>query len=712
MSARRERQRRRRSQRGAGRLIFLTFGVTLIVLALSGLSAVGYVYGIAASAPDIGSLKAQDPGQNSIVYAADGQRLGIIESDIARDPIPSTEIPQTMNDATVAIEDRRFYDHDGVDFEGVIRAATKNLRSGETVEGGSTLTMQLISTLYVEDEGTYKFKIREAKLAEELENVHNGPEGKKWILTKYINSVPYGTVGGQTALGVQAAARIYFDKPASELKVHESALLAGLPQAPSLYNPFLEPERAKNRRDEVLRQMAEQGYIAESTAQEAIARDLGVQQSRYFRDRRESYFFDYVRDELIQEYGVRTVRAGGLRVKTTINPRLQREARAVMEGNLGDPARAAAIVSVDPRSGAIKAMASSRSYQDSKFNLAADGKRQPGSTFKTMALMAALDRGVSPSTSYTSKPLKFNDPQWGPIDVETYGRSYAGSTTLQRATLSSDNSVYMQLALDVGPENVEKAARQMGIKSRMESVPSETLGGLARCCSPLEMANSYATIASGGWRNRPKSITEVRFPDGRTEDLAKPRRHKAFSDGVAFEATKILKQNVTSGTGTAANIGCPVAGKTGTAEAFADAWFVGYTPALSTAFWMGHPRERVPMPGVAGGTIPARLWGEYMRKAKGDFCGDFPQPKEPFQAQPFSGRYSRSAPPGGGGRQGSQDSLTSPSEGIGGRRGGQGGGGNGAFDPELYEAPPQAAPTPAPAADAPSEPSGGATPGE
>ncbi len=646
MSARRERQRRRRQRSGATRITLLTLGVLTACTAIALLSAIGYVVGIASSAPDLNTLKPQDPGRNSVVFAANGSRLGVIQNDILRFPVGSRAIPEIVRQATVAIEDKRFYQHKGVDFEGIVRAAFKNLKSGETVQGGSTLTMQLVRTLYISRERTFKRKIREAKLAEELENVHTGRRGKEWILNKYLNSVPYGTVGGQTAVGIQAAARIYFDKPAAELDLHEAALLAGLPQAPSSYNPFREEGRATARRNDVLRQMADQGFVDERTAIRAMARPLDVKPTRYFRERRESFFFDYVTDELIKEYGVKAVRGGGLRIRTTIDLNKQRLARDAIATDLSFPgAPSSAIVTIDPSNGYIRAMASSAKYQDSKFNLAAQGKRQPGSAFKIMALVAAVREGIDPrSKSYASKPLKFNHPRWGQIDVNCYGGRCAGRTkNLVQGTLSSDNSVYTQLALDLGPQRVAKAARDLGIKSKLEGYPAEVLGGLTRCCSPLEMANAYATIVSGGWRSKPKAITEVRFPDGKVEDLSKPRRHKAFDSAAMYEVTKILEQNIAApGTGARADTGCPAGGKTGTTDRNTDAWFVGFTPQLATSVWVGFPRGRVPMPAlfnggpVDGGTFPAQIWGRYMKSAAGGFCGKFARADHPFRSRPFS----------------------------------------------------------------------------
>jgi penicillin-binding protein 1A len=650
MSARLERQRRRRRRGGAARVIILTVAVVAAGVVIAGLSAVGYVVGIANSAPELSTLKPQDPGRISTVLAADGSRLGFIQNDVLRFTVPSSQIPQSMKDATVAIEDQRFYQHKGVDFEGVVRAALKNASSGQTLQGGSTLTMQLIRTLYTgSKEKTFKRKVREAKLAEELENIHPGRRGKAWILTKYLNSVPYGTNGGQTAVGVQAAARAYFDKPASELTLAESALLAGLPQAPSQYNPFRQPGPATARRNAVLRKMADVGFITDAAAQQAIGEPLHLHANGYFREKRESYFFDYVTDELIKRYGVKTVRGGGLTIKTTIDLDLQRKARASIAKDLSFPgAPSSAIVTIDPSNGHILTMASSAKYQDSKFNIAADAKRQPGSTFKVMALVAAVTSGVNPATTtYPSGPINLG-PLYNNVTINCYGgRCSGGTKNLITGTLTSDNTVYIRLALDIGPKKVAATARKLGIVSELQGYPSETLGGLRDCCSPLEMANAYATVADGGWRNKPEAITEVRgFPDGHVDDLGKPQRTKVFDSAPLYEVTKILQANIKGGTGTRAEIGCPAAGKTGTTEDNKNAWFVGYTPKLATAVWVGFPKTNIPMSNlfhggpVDGGTFPAQIWGRYMKLAKGRYCGDFPKPDHPFKPKPFNGKHT------------------------------------------------------------------------
>jgi penicillin-binding protein 1A len=688
-----------------------------VLVALAGLSAVGYVISIAASAPPLDSLKPRDLGSQSEVRAADGTRLGFIQSNELRRPVPGTQIPKVLKDATVAIEDQRFYHHKGVDYTGVIRAAVKNLSSHKTVQGGSTITMQLIRNLYITQERTYQRKIREAKLAEELENEHPGMTGKGWILDKYLNTVPYGTLGGQTAVGVQAASRMYFGKSVTDLTLPQAALLAGLPQAPSDYSPVRSPEAAEARRNEVLAKMAQLKMITPQKAQAAMKKSLQVHPSRYFTGRRESFFFDFVKDELVKEYGAKTVRQGGLRVDTTIDLKKQQAARAAINGRLAGVGPSSAIVTIDPKNGYIKAMASSADYGQSKFNLAAQGHRQPGSTFKVMALMTALRKGVDPrTTTYVSKPLKFNDPQWGPIDVQTYGHDYHGSISLEKATLLSDNTVYEQLALDLGPPEVKQTAYDMGIRTHLDGYPAESLGGLTIGVSPLEMADAYATIASGGYRNRPTAITKITFPNGKSElpPRFKVKRTRAFSDGVTAEATRILKENVQQGTGTKAQIGCPAAGKTGTTDNFTDAWFVGFTPRLATAVWVGYPKSKVEMRteyhggSVAGGTFPAEIWHDYMSSVKGKFCGDFKPPKDPFHASPFFGKYSRSGGRGTGDNQdqtstGTQQFVPVPTNpapttpDTNKKGGGDNGGGNGngkkPFNPDLYESPPQGPPT-------------------
>ena len=707
-------QRTRRRRRGSGgprNKAFLALMVIGIVVVLAGLGGVGYVVSIASSSPPLSSLKPKATGDNTRVFAADGRPLGFIQADELHLPLRSEDIPQVVKDATVAIEDERFYKHKGVDYEGVVRAAFKNVTSRKTVQGGSTITMQLVRSLYISNEQTYTRKIREAKLAEELEQERS----KAWILEKYLDSIPYGTVGGQSAIGIKAAAKIYFSKDLRDLNLNQAALLAGLPQAPSTYSPSRSKNAAKLRRNAVLRKMAELGMISPAKAERTIAKPLRIKLSQYFSKRREEYFFDYVKDQLFREYGAQTVRAGGMKVYTTIDLEKQEEARSTIADHLAGIGPSSAIVTLDPRNGDIEAMASSGDYGESNFNLAAQGHRRPGSTFKVMALMTALRRGVDPdSTHYVSKsPTFVDDSAYGKFEIKTYGGTGAGNLSLRQATLKSDNSVYIQLAMDLGPDEVKQTARDMGITSTLKGYPAETLGGLENGVSPLEMATAYASIASGGYRLRPTAIKKIKFADGRVEQgkelpaRFRVKKVRIFEDGVTAKATEILEQNIQGGTGGHAQIGCPAAGKTGTTDDNTDAWFVGFTPRLATSVWVGYPKDDIQMNGlyfganVDGGTFPADIWGDYMGRIKGSFCGDFEPPETPFAASPFYGKYSES----GGSLTGGEDATTDPdstpdpSSTATPDPTGETAPDAGGFDPGQYEAPPQPEPETAPPAE-------------
>ena len=618
---------------------------TLLVVAATagGIAAAGWVVSVVQDTPDIQDLEPRPEGAVSTVYAADGTRLGFIASDTLRRAIPGGQMPLVMKRATIAIEDRRFYKHDGVDVVGVIRAAVKNVTSDDSQQGGSTLTMQLVRNLYTPGsrfKKTLERKVREAKLAKELEQEHS----KEWILVAYLNNVPFGTVGGQTAVGVQAAARIFFDKPASDLTLPEAALLAGLPQAPSQYNPFNNPAGARKRRGEVLGAMVDAGYIDQAQADEADAAPLGVHRSDYYAHRREQFFFDYVRSELIRRYGRRTVEQGGLKVYTTINLRFQELARQAIANHTWTGGPSAALATVDPANGHILAMASSAAYGQTVFNYATQSHRQPGSTFKVIDMMAAVRMGIDPnSTSYVSRHLT---PGWLPQaptwDVQTDSHSYAGSISLANALPASDNTVFAQLSADIGPERIRQAAYDMGITSHLDAYYAESIGGLRYGVAPLEMANAFATVSSGGWRNTATALTKVVHPNGQV-DVIRPRRRKEFTDGMTAEVIGPMKAVLDRGTAAGLGIGCPNGGKTGTTSNNTDVWFVGITPRLSTAVWVGYPDDtRTLGSSTFGATIPAPIWHDFMSVAKGDFCGDWPAPKEPFEGSPFTGTYAGS----------------------------------------------------------------------
>jgi penicillin-binding protein 1A len=650
---RRRRQRRIRSTRARRATRRRALGISALCVVGAGVVAGGLAMNSVAQRLEEkqGGVKEIRLGQNTRVYDRDGNLLGVIAGTTNRTLVSSKRIPQVLKDATVAIEDKRFYDHEGVDYYRLVGAAARNATSDAGRQGGSTITMQLVKNLTPGGEDrTMSRKVEEAYLALQYEKKYTKDE----ILTRYLNSVFYGN----NAVGVQAASLTYFSKPVWAITLPQAALLAGLPQAPSAYNPFANPEDAKTRRNQVIDQMADQGFISAEKAEQAKRAGLGLRRGdTYSRPKREGYFFEYVRQRLISDYGEREVEKGGFRVYSTVDQQLQKDAQAAIGEHLDlpdDPA--SAIVMVDSRTGYIRAMQSSQRYsRTSQFNFA-QARRQPGSTFKTFVLTRFVEQGYNPNTvSYPSRPLNFYDPTWGQIDVSTYSNTYSGRTTVAAATLKSDNSVYTQMTLDLGPGEVVDMAYAMGIpKARdLPRYPSVGLG--AGEVTPIDMATAYSPLSNGGWRVTPLGVQRIVKANGAVQPV-RPSRRRAFPDGVSYEVTKILRGNVTSGTGTAANIDRAVAGKTGTTDDYVDAWFVGYTPCYTTAVWVGYPNDtgtKRSMYGVhgltvSGGTFPARIWASFMEKVLANpryACryDDFQLPQDPVEWSSFSSRYTRMA---------------------------------------------------------------------
>jgi penicillin-binding protein 1A len=667
----------------------MALGIVLAAIAV-GIGAVAvWALNIWNNTPALGTLKPIKEGSNSVILASDGSRLGYIQSDTIRHPVDSARIPNLLKFATVAIEDEHFYEHGGVDPAAIVRAAWADLKAGSAVQGGSTITQQLVRNLYIaHPQEDIERKIEEARLATEYEDKYT----KDQILTKYLNTASYGTTNGRTAVGVQAAAETYFNRGVNNLDLPQAAMIAGLPQAPSQYNPFVNPKAALQRRNEVLVAMEHQGYISQADYDQASRADLGLDPGHKYDTIHEPYFFDYVQQELIDKYGVNTVRNGGLKVYTSINPQLQVEAQHAVDSCAvcytgGGPA--AALASVDVTNGHILAMASSQPYSPtSQFNFAADAHRQPGSSFKPYVLAAALKQGMNPDSTYYSgaSPMTLTLPDGTTWTVNNAEKAGAGTLSVRQATVESVNVVFAQLDLDVGPENVRKAAYAAGITTHLDAFPAEGIGGLRIGVTPLEQADAYATFADGGVHHSATAISKVVFPNGDTDNPGEESASRAFSDGVAYEITDVLKGVITSGTGAGyTDIGCPAAGKTGTTEGESDAWFVGYTPKISTAVWVGHPESRATT--GFGGPTAGPIWQSYMSAAHGSYCGDFPQPQSPFQpSSSWSGSHSVSSPgstssSGSGGSVAPTTPTPSPSTGTGGSTNGNG---NGNYPPQLY----------------------------
>ena len=563
--------------------------VSMLLMAAGGVTI--WALNVMADAPDIDTLHPIDDGANTKVYAADGSSLGYVQSDILRTPVKLKEIPLGLQQATISIEDEHFYEHGGVDYGAIVRAALKNAESGEVEQGASTITQQLVRNLYIEDpKDTIERKLKEADMAMQYEKEYS----KKQILNQYLNTATYGTTDGRSAVGVEAASEVFFNKNVKDLGLKEQALLAGLPQAPTDYNPFINPKGATERRNQVLDAMADQGYITQDKADKAKAQGLGLERGTRYEQRKQQFFFDFVQDELIEKYGLKTVRQGGLKVYTTLQPDLQAAAeQAIVAHPVSEAANA--LVSIDSHTGEILAMASSSSYDSSQFNLAAQGTRQPGSSFKPFVLTTAVDQGIDPdSTYYNGSSTTLYPPGAPPWQVASDG---SGSASLREATAQSMNSVFAALGLDVGPENFADMAHKMGITSELQGFPAEAIGGTAYCCTVLEMADAYATLSNGGVHHDPTAIDRVIFPDGHVDKPDDPEGDRVISDGVAYEVADVMKGPLDYGTAACCDIPCPAAGKTGTTEEQSDAWFVGFTPEVSTAVWTGNPNQRIPLPG-------------------------------------------------------------------------------------------------------------------
>jgi penicillin-binding protein 1A len=607
-----------------------------LLLVLFAAAALSFTFGLVrAVASEIPALDpaAEHSDVDTVVYAANGRTvLAVLRGDESRVLVETEDIAPIMRQAIVSVEDQRFFEHNGIDVRGVARALWQDVKQQGIVEGGSTITQQFVKNAYIRNERTLARKVREAALAWQLEQRWS----KDRILTAYLNTIYFG----HGAYGIQQAARAYFKKSAKELTLAESALLAGIPADPSLYDPAANPRTAVLRRRHVLSMMLEQGKITPRQFERANAADLPIPEDIRLPGTQgpAPYFVNYVKDDLVAQYGAGRVFGGGLKVRTTIDLDLQLKARAAIEKVLRNPdGPAAALVAIDPQTGAVKAMFGGRNFRQSQFNLAAQARRQPGSSFKPIVLATAMNEGISPVTELESKPVSIDagDRIW---KVTNYDHTYLGRVSLARAIVSSDNSVYAQLTDLVGPKAIVKTAHSLGVRSHLSPYFSIGLGSGA--VSALDMARAYATIANDGRRvdgsvfgNRPRVVDTVeRFRSSRVDTNA-PIPTQVMDESHAELLTDILEDVVRVGTGKRAAIsGRRIAGKTGTTDNYGDAWFVGYTPELVVAVWVGYPDALRPMltefngEPVAGGTLPAMIWKAFVEKTEEDETRSFDYP--------------------------------------------------------------------------------------
>jgi penicillin-binding protein 1A len=619
--------RRQRGRHGVGRVAAWVVGVVVFSMLLTaGFGVAAVALFLRDPATFVGcDLDAEDPrhvGRSSFLYARDGSRLGAVPSSRNREPVQLSRMGKWLPAATVAIEDRRFWQRrTALDYEAITRAALANLRAGRTVQGGSTIQQQLARDRYLRDRRpVLSRKLKEACLAVQL----GQRMPKRAILESYLNGAFYG----HHAYGAEAAARTYFSRPARRLTLRQAAMIAGLPQAPSDFDPLRRPAAARERRDAVLAAMRGTGDISAARYARTSRRRLGLEPGGRYRRIREAPFFEAARRELVRRYGRVRTRRGGLRVRTTLDPRLQRLARSVLEDWLQLPTDpAGALVAIDPATGGVRAMAvqTPGRRRPLRFNLATQSRRQAGSTFKVFTVTAAIESGIPLSSVWrgprslriAKRECRTGDEPW---EVHNYADEGRGTMTLLQATAHSVNTIFAQVALRAGLAHVVDVAQRMGIESPLAPVCSLTLG--PEGVSPFEMTNAFATLAAHGVRHRPQLLERVTTVPGYRElpRLSRSGR-RALSRRVADRVTYALAGALRNGTGAAAYFGRPAAGKTGTAESFRDAWFCGYVPQLAACVWIGHARAEIPMTQVAGfapvvgGSVPARIWHDFMAPA-------------------------------------------------------------------------------------------------
>ena len=734
-----------------------------VLAGISALAFVSWVFGImmavAQDLPALESRQQYDRSQNSIVYDVNGEEVTTLTNNQGRVLLESAEIAPVIKEAVVAVEDRRFYEHRGVDFRGIGRALFQDLLAGSAQQGASTITQQFVkNALAAQQNRTILQKFRESAMAYHLERQWS----KDKILTEYLNEIYFG----EGATGIEAAARTYFSDAhpgcgededseacASVLLPWEAALLAGMISSPSSYSPRTSPELALERRNLVLANMAEQGYLTEEESTEYSDPELHPLPAERAilppsDDSAAPYFTSWLRQQLVDRYGAGVAFGGGLQITSTLDLALQRQVEGIVANRLGAIEPTAGVVVLDNDTGAVRAMVGGSDYERAPFNLATNGHRQPGSAFKPFTLITALEQGRSIDEVFSSAPKEIpfearfeNDrgklstaPEV--FDVNNYEDSYLGSASLATATTFSDNSVYAELGLQVGPENVAATAAAMGIETDLSTDieysidggefqpynPAMILGGLETGVTPLELAHAYNTIAAGGERlsgtmassaGGPLGIVDVYDGEGFQEGDPVPDETGAsginqvvgkqvISEESATTAREVLATVVSSGTGANAATGEPTWGKTGTTDDNGDAWFCGATEEITACVWVGHADTVTPMltefggAPVDGSTFPALIFADlvnaYTALEEQRKAGEDPEPGDEEIPEP-------------------EVESVAPTETVdpaavadeGGSGGGGGGGGATEPAPEAQPAPDQAAPS----AEAPAAPASG-----
>jgi len=583
---------------------------------------------IPRTVPSLDELNPSDSAETSKVYALDGTLITEFHAEENREIVPFEKMSNYIKDAILAVEDKRFYDHQGVDYIRIIGAFIADVKAGNKEQGASTITMQYIRNVYFAPEKTFMRKINEAVMAIQLEKKYT----KDKILEMYLNTIYFG-VG---TYGVEKASQAYFGISANDLNLQQAALLAALVKAPSIYNPYSDIKKAQDRRNLVLKLMYEQERIDKEQYLNAISSPVELNKDTQLAEDEQQnqiapYFIDYVKQQLYEKkFTDYDVFKGGLRIYTTLDIGLQEKAEnAIRTVFPQDPGPSYSLISTDPANGYIYALIGGKDYNTNKFNIATQGKRQPGSVFKVPVLMTSLNMNLSSNDKYNPNgPITINIPSGPDWTVENYGGTNydTQAMTVVDATINSVNVVYAQLIMKVGAENVEKLCNDIGIED-IGSNPAIALGGLEEGITPLDMSKIFSTLAANGYYREPVCILKITDSSGNIlyeYDPNKNENNKQIMGApAAYNTTKILEKVILEGTGKGANIGRPAAGKTGTTSDFRDAWFGGYSPELATVVWMGHMESNKPMEPIegrnlTGGSYPADIWREFMIAALKD----------------------------------------------------------------------------------------------
>jgi penicillin-binding protein 1A len=627
------------------------FAILLAVLLLGLISFVfGMFVSIASDLPSLTKFSQFKEAQSSVLLDDLGHPIGVL-SQQNRVIVRPYQIPQIVKEAVISIEDKRFYSNSGIDIRGIARAFVQDVLHKGGVQGASTIEEQFIkNALQAQSHRTIFEKLREAALAYQLS--HKWSKDK--IITAYLNTIYFGS----GAYGIEAAAETYFGHEpdhlgcgtpghklcVEELAPAEAALLAGIIQSPTEYDPAFHPLAAMERRDIVLRQMLDQGYLTQPVYEASVKQSLPspteiqAPQEQKVEGVDAGYFTSWVQQQIIERYGAPRAFNGGLKIRTTLDLELQRAAEQAVNNYLSYPeGPTASLVAIENSTGEVRAMVGGRNYAESPFNIATDGERQPGSSFKAFDLAAALEEGISPDSVWTSKQKTFY--YHGPNGIEKFvvhndEGAYSGSNTLTGATAFSDNSIYAEVGLKVGTSRIALLAHRMGINTPLSTNAAMTIGGLTTGVTPLDMAHAYETIAHGGERvtgsmafaGAPVGIQEVEassgaLPDGSHRDRNVVKTKRVLPLSVAQTETSMLETVIQYGTGRAAAIGQFAAGKTGTTSNYGDAWFVGWDSKYTVAVWVGYPNKLIPMEHdfdggpVLGGTFPALIWHDFMTSA-------------------------------------------------------------------------------------------------